>query len=69
VIKKGAKKISKYKAFNNRNTASVLPVKIWACGSTSTSFRKSEKHTGISQHQGTTENILGTAYILQNVLK
>jgi hypothetical protein len=52
----------------NLKTA-VMPVIIWATGTISTSFRKSEKHTCKSQHQGTTENILGNAHILEKVLK
>jgi hypothetical protein len=74
VIKKESKKISKYKntteiqhMWNLKIT--VTPVTIWATGTTSTSFRKSEKHTCLSQCQGTTENILGNAYILQKILK
>jgi len=47
----------------------VMPVTIRATGTISTSFRKSKKHARKSQHQGTTENILGNAYILQKVLK
>jgi hypothetical protein len=68
VIKKEGKKISKYKntiviqhMWNLKTTAML--VKIWATGTISTSFRKSEKHTCKSQHQVTTENILGNAYI------
>jgi hypothetical protein len=50
----------------NLKTA-VMPVIIRATGTISTSFRKSETHTHKSQHQGTTENILGKVYVLQKV--
>jgi len=40
----------------------VMPATIWANGTISTSLRKTEKHTHKSQHQGTTQNILGNAY-------
>jgi hypothetical protein len=74
MIKKEAKKISKYKNKTdiqhmwNLKTA-VIPVTIRATGTISTSFRKSEKHARKSQHHGTKENVLGNAYILQKVLK